>query len=152
MNRVDDDTKETVTFRAVSRDEEGRKHVEQAEVDSHNVDTLEYIEKKLIDKGVQRQDCRPIDGIPLSRQHKSGHGGKHTWEGPRDTAENELGAAPPAIDENDPNYVDEEAKDRILRGEVSGVAGLVVGELELPKLAEESVARIDVDPQLLTNI
>ena len=55
MNRVDDDTKETVTFRAVSRDEEGRKRAEKAEVDSHNVDTLKYIEKKLIDKGVQRQ-------------------------------------------------------------------------------------------------
>ena len=48
--------------------------------------------------------------------------------------------------------MDEEAEDRILRGEVSGVAGLVVGELEVPKLAEEGVARIDVDPQLQTNI
>ncbi|XP_027177069.1 uncharacterized protein LOC113776164 [Coffea eugenioides] len=141
MNRVDDDAKETVTSRAVSGDEEGRKRVEKVEVDSPNVDTLKYIERKLIDKGVQRQDRRPIDGIPLGRQHKSGHGGKYTWEGPRDTAENELGAAPPAIDENDPNY-----------GEVSGVAGLVVGELEVPKLAEEGVARIDVDPQLQTNI
>ncbi|CDP18616.1 unnamed protein product [Coffea canephora] len=150
MNCVDDDTKETVTFRAVSRDEEGRKRAEKAEVDSYNVDTLKYIGKKLIDKGVQRQDRRPIDGIPLGRQHKSGHGGKRTWEGPSPCYLSPM--APPAIDENDPNYVDEEAEDRILRGEVSGVAGLVVGELELPKLAEEGVARIDVDPQLQTNI
>ena len=84
-----------------------------------------------------------LDGIPLGRQHKSGHGGKHTWEGPRDTAENELGAAPPAIDENDPNYVDEEAEDRILRGEV------MVGELELPTLAEGGVGSSIADQYLV---
>lgn len=37
------------------------------------------------------------------------------WEYPAD----ELNAAPAAIHENDPNYADEEAKERILRGEVS---------------------------------
>lgn len=41
------------------------------------------------------------------------------------------------MDENDPNFVDEEAEERILRGEVSGVGGLATGEIEVPKLAEE---------------
>lgn len=145
-----DNTKETVTFRAVSRDEEGRKRVEKVETVTHNIETLKHIEKKLTDKGVNRKDRRPADGIPLNRQAKSGHGGKYTWEGPADIAENyyELDPAPAYIDENDPNFVDEEAEQRILRGEVSGVAGLVVGEVEVPKLSEEGVGRVDVNPHL----
>lgn len=113
-----------------------------------------HVEKKQVDKGVQRPESpnrRPADGIPLGSQHKSAHGRKYTWEGPGDSAENELHPAPPAMDENDPNFVDEEAEARMLRGEVSGVAGLVIGEIEVPKLAEIGVARIDVDPQFRTN-
>ncbi|CAI9097835.1 OLC1v1034344C1 [Oldenlandia corymbosa var. corymbosa] len=147
-----DRSKDTVIIPAVSKDESGQKRVEKVEVESQNVDTLKHVEKKMIDKGVRRQDRHPMDGVPLGRQHKAGHGGKYTWEGPRDFLENEMDPAPAAIDENDPNYVDEEAEGRILRGEVSGVAGLVVGEIEVPKLAEEGVARIDVDPQLQTNL
>ncbi|KAL0426499.1 UNVERIFIED_CONTAM: hypothetical protein Slati_2824700 [Sesamum latifolium] len=148
-----DDKKETVTLRAMSHDEAGMKRVEKVEVvGTHNIDTLKHVQKKLIDKGIQRQDRHPIDGLPRGRQPKSGHGGKYTWEGPADDAANELEEAPAAIDEKDPNYVDEEAEGRILRGEVSGVAGLVVGEIDVAKMAEEGVARIDVDPKLQANV
>ncbi|PIN06801.1 hypothetical protein CDL12_20643 [Handroanthus impetiginosus] len=142
-----DDKKETVTFRGVSRDEEGRKRVEKVEVvDNHNIDTLKYIGKKLTDKGIQRQERHPIDGLPMEKQPKSGH------EGPEDDAANELEEVPAAIDKNDPNYVDEEAEGRILRGEVSGVEGMVVGEIDVPKLAEKGVGRVDVDPKLQANV
>lgn len=51
------------------------------------------------------------------------------------------------IDEKDPNYVDEEAEERV----ASVAAGMVVGEVEVPKVAEEGVARIEVDPHLKVN-
>ncbi|KAH0635457.1 hypothetical protein KY289_035372 [Solanum tuberosum] len=105
MNPVDDE-KETVTFRAISHDEEGKKKITKLETNTHNIETLKHIEKKLVDKGVHRKDRRPIDGIPLNKQSKSGHGGKFTWEGP---VEYELDDdVPVTIDENDPNYVDDE--------------------------------------------
>ncbi|KAK3020528.1 hypothetical protein RJ639_046217 [Escallonia herrerae] len=145
-----DDKKETVTLRAVSRDEEGRKRVEKVEADTRDLDTLRHIEKKLVDKGVQRLERRPADGIPLNKQPKAGHGGKYTWEGPEREAENELDPAPAALDERDPNYVDEEAEGRVVRGEATEAEGLVVGEVEVAKMAEEGVARVDVaDRELL---
>ncbi|XP_031253171.1 uncharacterized protein LOC116111104 [Pistacia vera] len=146
-----DDKKETVTIRAVSHDEEGRKRVEKTELNTHNIDTIKYVEKKLIDKGVQRMDRHPANGIGIGRPPpKSGHGGKYTWEGPDDLAESELNAAPPAIDEKDPNYLDEEAEEKILREEKSEVAGFVVGDVDVAKLAEEreGVARVEIDPHL----
>lgn len=138
--------KETVTFRAPSHDEEGRKRVEKVEVD-----TLKYIEKKLENKGVLRMERHPADGLSLKRgPPKSGHGGKYTWEGPKDSVHNELEGAPPALDEKDPNFVDEEEEERIVKGEEEDVAGLVVGEVEVAKAAEvkEGVARVEVDPSL----
>lgn len=144
-----DEKKETVTIRAVGRDEEGRKRVEKTEVGTHNLDTLKYIEKKLVDKGVQRLDRHPRDGLPLGKQPKAGHGGKYTWEGPDGLVENELDEVPAALDENDPNYVDEGAEVEAEEG------GLVVGEVEVAKVAAPEgggVARIDVvDPKLKTN-
>lgn len=141
-----------MAFRAVSRDEEGRKKVEKEEVKALNIDTLKHIERKLMDKGVLRMDRHPVDGLGGIGQPppKSGHGGKYTWEGPDDLAESELSAVPPAIDEKDPNYVDEEKEEKVLRGEDSDVAGLVVGVVEVPKVAEAraGVARVEVDPQL----
>lgn len=148
---VDDKKEEAVTIRAVSGDEEGRKRVEKTEVNTHKIDTLKYIEKKLMDKGVLRMDRHPADGIGIGKPPpKSGHGGKYTWEGPDDIAESELSEVPPAIDEKDPNYVDEEEEEKILKGEKSEVAGLVVGVVEVPKVVEEKegVARIEVDPRL----
>ncbi|KAM7515502.1 hypothetical protein LguiA_005085 [Lonicera macranthoides] len=136
-----------VTIRAVSGDEEGRKRVQKSEHHTHNIDKLKYIEKKLVDKGVRRLERHPRDGLPLEKQPKSGHGGKYTWEGPAEEWENEL-EAEEVIDEKDPNYVDEEAEERVVRGEESGAAGVVVGEVEVPKVAEEGVARIEVDPHL----
>ncbi|GMN39337.1 hypothetical protein TIFTF001_008571 [Ficus carica] len=147
-----DDKKDTVVIRAVSRDEEGRKKVEKTELKTHDIDTIKYVEKKLVDKGVQRLDRHPADGIGgIGRSPpKSGRGGKYTWEGPGDVAENELAPAPAAIDEGDPNYVDEEAEERIVRGEERDMAGLVVGEIEVAKVAEEreGVGRVEVDPHL----
>ncbi|XP_060206165.1 uncharacterized protein LOC132633652 [Lycium barbarum] len=143
MSQIDD-KKETVTFRGVSHDEEGKTKVTKLETDTHNIETLKHIEKKLIDKGIHRKDRRPIDGIPLNKQSKSGHGGKFTWEGPRDVVDNILDddVVPAALDENDPNYVDEEE-------EVSGVEGLVVGEVAVAKVADEGVARVDVVDRVL---
>ncbi|KAG5584162.1 hypothetical protein H5410_044596 [Solanum commersonii] len=86
-----------------------------------------------------KKDRRPIDGIPLNKQSKSRHGGKFTWDEPRDAVEYELDDdVPVAIDENDPNYVDDEDE------EVSGVEGLVVGEIDVAKVGDEGVARVDV--------
>ncbi|XP_015580496.1 uncharacterized protein LOC107262006 isoform X2 [Ricinus communis] len=145
-----DDKKEKVVIRAVSHDEEGRKRVEKTELNTHNIDTIKYVEKKLMDKGVHRMDRHPADGKGGIGKPppKSGHGGKYTWEGPDGTTESELDAAPAAIDEKDPNYVDEEAEEKILRGENSDVAGFVVGEVEVAKEANEGVARVEVDPHL----
>ncbi|PIA27424.1 hypothetical protein AQUCO_07800042v1 [Aquilegia coerulea] len=126
-----DEGKETVTFRMVSRDEEGQKKVEKKEVDTQNPDTLRYIDKKNKDKGVQRMDRHPVDGRGLNQMPKSGRSGKFTWEGPDDLINNELDAAPAAIDEGDPNYVDdEEEEERIMKGEKEGVEGRVVGDVE----------------------
>ncbi|KAI6698036.1 hypothetical protein NL676_018155 [Syzygium grande] len=131
---------------------EGKKRVEKTEVDTHNVDTLRDVERKLMDKGATRMERHPVDGIWIGCPPKSGRGGKYTWEGPNSMVEGELEPAPPAIDERDPNYVDEEAEGRILRGEVSHVMASVVGEVEVPKAEEVGMARIDVDPQLQVNL
>ncbi|RAL51681.1 hypothetical protein DM860_010399 [Cuscuta australis] len=138
MKPVDDSSGKTVTFRAVSRDEEGSKRVTKYEVEPQNADTLKHIQKKLMDKGVHRH---PVNGIPLNKKAaKSGHGGKFTWEGPAEVQLEDY--AEGAIDENDPNYVDEEA-------EMSGVEELVVeGGVDVPKVAAQGVARVDVHPQL----
>ncbi|OAY42836.1 uncharacterized protein LOC110620280 [Manihot esculenta] len=143
-----DDKKDKVVIRAVSRDEEGKKRVEKMELNTRNIDTIKYVEKKLMDKGVQRMDRHPVDGLGGIGKPppKSGHGGKYTWEGPDDLAENELDAAPPAIDEKDPNYVDEELEEKIVKGEEGD--GLVIGEVEVAKEAKEGVARVEIDPNL----
>ncbi|KAJ7976045.1 hypothetical protein O6P43_005874 [Quillaja saponaria] len=146
-----DDKKDTVTIKAVRHDEEGKKRVDKTELNTHNIDTIKYVEKKLIDKGVQRLERHPANGIPFGKPPpKSGHGGKYTWEGPDDLVENETSPVPPAIDEKDPNYVDEDEEEKIVKGEDEDVAGFVVGEVEVPKAAEDSegVARIEVDPRL----
>ncbi|XP_010037100.2 uncharacterized protein LOC104425924 [Eucalyptus grandis] len=142
--------KDTTTLPIVTRDEEGKKRVAKIEVEAHKVDTVEYLERKLMDKGVQRMERHPADGLGgIGRPPpKSGRGGKYTWEGPEDPAESELAPTPPAIDEKDPNYVDEEAEEKVIRGEDGEVAGLVVGEVEVPKAHEVGVARIEVDPNL----
>ena len=146
-----DGKQDKVTIRAVSRDEEGKKKEEKAELNTRNIDTIKYVKKKLFDKGVQRLERHPADGIGLRKPPpKSGHGGKYTWEGPDETVENELEAVPPAIDEKDPNYVDEEWEEKLVKGKTEDVAGLVVGEVEVAKVVEEEegVARVEVDPRL----
>lgn len=126
-----------VTIKTECRaNEEGRKHIEKLELDTKNVDTVKYVEKKLTEKGVQRLERHPSDGLPLKHDPKKGHGGKYTWEGP----DNELDPVPPALDEKDPNYVNEETEEE--------EGGIIVGEIEVAKLAEEGVARIEVDPNL----
>lgn len=143
-----DDKQETVTIRAVSHDEEGKKWVEKTELSTHNIDTVKYVEKKLINKGVHRMDRHPVDRVGISRPPpKSGHGGKFTWEGPASEVDNEMMGAPAAMDEGDPNYVDEENEG----GEEA--AELVVGEVEAAKVVEgrQGVARVDVDPRLQVN-
>ncbi|KAI4349031.1 hypothetical protein L6164_009684 [Bauhinia variegata] len=107
-----------------------------------------------MDKGVHRMERHPADGIGIGRPPpKSGRGGKYTWEGPDDMVESEMTAVPAAIDEKDPNYVDEEEEEKIVRGDEEDVADRVVGEVEVPKAAEEreGVARVEVDPRLNVN-
>ncbi|MBA0740144.1 hypothetical protein Gogos_013365 [Gossypium gossypioides] len=149
-----EEKKSSAVIRAVSHDEEGRKKVERTKVPSRKIDTIKYIERKLEDKGVQRLERHPTDGIGIDQPPpKSGRGGKYTWEGPDGLAENELMAAPPAIDEKDPNYVDEEEEEKIVRDENSDVAELVVGEVEVAKAAEarKGVARVELDPHINLN-
>lgn len=142
-----DEKQETVTIRAVSHDEEGKKRVEKTELNTHNIDTIKHVEKKLINNGVQRLDRHPVDGIGIGRgPPKSGRGGKFTWEGPADMVDNMLDPAPAAMDENDPNYVDEED------GE-DAAKELIVGEVDVAKVGGErdGVARVDVHPRLVAN-
>ncbi|WRX23926.1 hypothetical protein QQP08_016413 [Theobroma cacao] len=114
INDKKEDKKTPVVIQAVIHDEERKKKVEKTEVPSRNIDTIKYVEKKLEDKGVQRMERHPANGIGIGRPPpKSGHGGKYTWEGPNDVAENELLAVPAAIDEKDPNYIDEAEEERI---------------------------------------
>ncbi|KAM3325029.1 hypothetical protein P3S67_000153 [Capsicum chacoense] len=128
-----------VTIKAT---EEGRKHVGKIEIDTKNVDTIKYIEKRLTEKGVQRLERHPADGLPFKHDPKKGHGGKYTWEGPDNDAASELDPVPPALDEKDPNYEEAEAEAEDEKEKV------VVGEVEVAKLADEGVGRIDVDPNL----
>ncbi|KAL2502657.1 Uncharacterized protein Fot_36505 [Forsythia ovata] len=74
------------------RADEGRKHVERVEIPTYRGDKVKYVERKLIDKGVQKKERHPADGLPLKDDPKKGL---------------EKEAAPPAIDEKDPNYVEE---------------------------------------------
>ena len=117
---------ETVTIRALSLDEFGGKHVEKSEHHTSDINTFKYLEKKLVGKGVLRLNRHSGNGLRLGKQSKSGHGGKYTWEGPAGKVENELDTVPPAMDDKDPNYVDDG----------DDVAELVVDEVEVPNVAE----------------
>ncbi|KAL1822546.1 hypothetical protein ACET3Z_009324 [Daucus carota] len=135
MERTSEHRREKVVIPAVSRDEEGRKRMEKIEVDSGNVETIRYVEKKLTDKGVHRMDRHPRDGLPIGRQPKGGHGGKYTWEGPLGLEnEEDVESIPVALDKNDPNYVEEEEGEE------------VVGRVEVAKVAQgsEGVARLEI--------
>ena len=141
-----DNTKDTVILRIKHRDEEGKITTEKTEVNTHNMDTLKHIEKKLVDTGLHRLERHSADYRASVKKPppKKGHGGKYTWEGPNPEAENELEAVE-VLDKGDPNYVEE---DEEVIGEES--KDLVKGEIEVPKVVEEreGVARVDVDPQL----
>lgn len=154
---------DTVTIRAKHRDAEGKTIVEKVEVHTHSVDTIKHIERKLVDTGVSRLERHPVDGRgPLKKPPpKKGHGGKFTWEGPEPEPDTEL-EAEPAIDEGDPNYVEEEYEEegRKVRRcrqvenkeEDEEEKELIKGEVEVAKapVAKEGVARIDVDPHLVS--
>ncbi|RAL51679.1 hypothetical protein DM860_010397 [Cuscuta australis] len=100
-------------------------------VETRNVDGRKHLERKLAEKGVQRLDRHPADGLPLKHDPKSGRGGKYTWEGPAGKEEEEEEEAiDPALDERDPNYVDAEEEE-----EENGGGAVEVG-------------KVDVDPQL----
>lgn len=142
-----DEKAEKVVIRAVSRDEEGKKKEEKVEVKTRNLETIKYVEKKLIDKGVMRMERHPVDGLGGIGKPppKSGRGGKYTWEGPEDLMGSEMDPVPPAVDEHDPNYVDEDAEKGGLEND-----GLVVGEVEVAKVVEGrgGVGRLEVDSHL----
>jgi hypothetical protein len=132
-------------IRTVHRDEEGKKRVEKVPLPkTRHPETVRRIERKLVDKGLQRLERHPADGLGGigAPPPKSGRGGKFTWEGPNGEIENELEPLPPALDPKDPNYVPEET------GEEEEERELVVGKVEVAKApkAKEGVARIDVVP------
>lgn len=172
-------SKPGTVMRVVHGDEEGRRRVEKVAVpETRRPDTLRYVERKLCEKGLHRMERHPVHGG--HGPPKSGHGGKYTWEGPVDVVHAELDPAPAAIDEGDPNYErpgagagEEEAEgahqlptaDGKEEGPSSGVAeeeeeeaedsvdglrGLVVGEVEVAKVAEarKGVSRIEILPPL----
>lgn len=139
MKTVIDKKQETVRIAAECGADEGRRHLEKVEVRSHGAETVKYMERKMVEKGVGRLDRHPADGLPLKHDPKKGHGGKYTWEGPHTEFEAEQ-EAEAAVDDKDPNYVEEEAE--------AGDDELVVGEVETPKVAEEGVARVELDPRL----
>ncbi|CAN7107439.1 unnamed protein product [Brassica rapa subsp. narinosa] len=145
-----DETKNTVVLRAEHRDEEGRKAVDKFELKTRNPETIKQVEKKLMEKGVQRMERHPADGIPLKKQPKSGHGGKYTWEGPDRVEDYEMQPDPPAMDEGDPNYDEEQAKKNTGGGDDVAVE-LVKGEVEVAKEAPTGVARVEVDPRLISS-
>ncbi|CAI9097838.1 OLC1v1034347C1 [Oldenlandia corymbosa var. corymbosa] len=149
----DPEKKDRVEIRAECRAPDEKKHLERVQVKTHDVETIKHIEKKLIDKGIQRLDRQPADGLPLKHDPKKGHGGKYSWEGPDPEFLNELNPAPPAIDEKDPNYVDDDDDDRKRHDDDEDDVSKerVVGEIETPKVAEEGVVRIEVDPHLKAN-
>ncbi|KAI3951842.1 hypothetical protein MKX01_021580 [Papaver californicum] len=136
-----DEGKENVVIIGRSKDEAGMKKVEKTKVTTHNPDTLRYIEQKMRDKGVQRMDRHPIDGIGLHKNPKSGHGGRC----PCDLVDDELSMGrdvPTNIDEGDPNYVDEEIEEKIMRGDSDVVnaymKGFVVSEVDVAKTANDA--------------
>ena len=92
--------------RVVYGDEEGRHRVEKVAVpETRHPDTLRYVDRKMCEKGMNRMERRPVDGLTIKcGPHKSGHGGKFTWEGPDDVVQTQLDPAPAAIDEGDPNF------------------------------------------------
>ena len=155
-------SKPGTVMRVVHGDEEGRRRVEKVAVpETRRPDTLRYVERKLCEKGLHRMERHPVHGG--YGPHKSGHGGKYTWEGPDDLAHAELDPAPAAIDEGDPNYDGGPAAGEVLLGEAPAAAAaaaageeeeesdqLVVGEVEVAKVAEAraGVSRIEVLPPL----
>lgn len=145
-----DETKNTVVLRAEHRDEEGRKVADKLELKTRNPETIKQVEKKLMDKGVQRMERHPADGIPLKRQPKSGHGGKYTWEGPDRVEDYEMQPDPPAMDEGDPNY-DEEQTKKDTSADDDVAVEVVKGEVEVAKKAPTGVARVEVDPRLISS-
>ncbi|XP_021743153.1 uncharacterized protein LOC110709246 [Chenopodium quinoa] len=139
-----------VTLRTKHRDEEGKVVSEKIELHAQDKDTLKHIEKKLVDTGLHRLERHSADTRASVKKPppKKGHGGKYTWEGPDLEADNEL-KAEPAIDEGDPNYVDEE--EEVVDDEE--VKERVKGEVEVAKVVEdkEGVARVEVDPRIINN-
>ncbi len=89
----------------------------------------DYLQQKMVQKGHDRLERRPASGYQ-GLPRKSGHGGKYTWEGPRGEEDD----FPAAIDERDPNFVDEEQEE------------MDTGVVEAAKApaAPQGAARIDV--------
>ncbi|WZZ42126.1 uncharacterized protein LOC106388972 [Brassica napus] len=144
-----DETKNTVVLRAEHRDDEGRKAVDKLELKARNPDTIKQVEKKLMEKGVQRMERHPSDGTQIKRPPpKSGRGGKYTWEGSDRMEDYEMQPDPPAMDEGDPNYDEEKIGGG---GGGDDVAVVVVkGEVEVANEAPGGVARVEVDPRLFS--
>lgn len=142
------ENKDTVVLQAKHGNEEGRKCVDKFELKTRNPETIKQVERKLMGKGVQRMERHPSDGISLKRPpSKSGHGGKYTWEGPDRMEDYEMQPDPPAMDEGDPNY-DEEQTNKKIGDDVE--VDLVKGEVQVAKEAPAGVARVEVDPRLVS--
>ncbi|KAL2933530.1 39S ribosomal protein L23 mitochondrial [Bienertia sinuspersici] len=112
------------------------------------VDSLKYFERKLVDTGAQRLERHSAHHFNTSVKKpppKKGHGGKFTWEGPDPDPDNELEAVP-ALDEGDPNFVDEEQERKLIdENEDEEVKQRVKGEVEVPKVVDDNgVSRVEL--------
>ncbi|GLJ55330.1 hypothetical protein SUGI_1187230 [Cryptomeria japonica] len=91
----------------------------------------EYQRQKNVQRGVERLDRHSSKGY-LGLPSKKGHGGKYTWEGPNPDGIVDL--PPDALDEGDPNYIDEAQEE--------GERGFV--EAAKAPAAPQGVARVEI--------
>ncbi|TJX50879.1 hypothetical protein E8P77_26860 [Soehngenia saccharolytica] len=96
----------------------------------------EYQRQKNVQRGVERLERHPARGY-LGLPSKKGHGGKYTWEGPEQECLVDL--PPDAIDEGDPNYIDEAQQGENEEEVVKGVV-----EVAKAPDAPQGVARVEV--------
>lgn len=94
-------------------------------------------------KGLLRLDRRPASGI-TGAPKKHGHGGKFTWEGPAEEDADFVEPPPAALDERDPNHVEEEEEKE--EEEEGPDAQETVRVVEVAKVAgPQGVARLEVN-------
>ncbi|EFJ16653.1 hypothetical protein SELMODRAFT_421764 [Selaginella moellendorffii] len=96
----------------------------------------EYADRKNAKKGVERLNRHGGPVGVRAQPKKGGKGGEFTWEGNKDPTQYDKESVPVAIDEKDPNYVDEEQEEQDRK--------VAAGVVEVAKLAPHDISVIDV--------